>query len=262
MDVYKISKKLEILLKLERKIVGVKLVHSEEEFERYNGRTLIRPMSYCVAVKSASCGHSIKMSRETGGCFGGNRALGLMECNPEFKDGTGGYKLGLYQSPEIAAKVSNTVPICESDTYGVIVKPLDQFETDPDIILIISNTREAMRVLQGYTFIYGLTKGLNMSGNQAVCVEATVTPFFTKEMNVSMLCSGTRFKAGWKESEVICGIPAEKIEGVVQGLSGTVNAIEMDERKREIEEELAALGDLDFEINYGKTYFKTWKKEE
>ena len=262
MDVQKINKKLEILLQLNRKIVGVKFVYNKEDFEKYEGKTLIRPLSYCLAVKSACYGHSIKMSRETGGCFGGNRALGLIECNPEFKDGTGGYKLGLYQSPEVAAKVSNTVPICESNTYGIIVKPLDKFETDPDVILIVSNTREAMRILQGYTYIYGLTKGLNMSGNQAVCVEATVTPFITKEMNVSMFCSGTRFKAGWNNSEVICGIPSEKIEGVVQGLIGTVNAIEMDERKREIEKGLMALGDLNFVIDYGKTYFKTWKKEK
>jgi hypothetical protein len=85
---------------------------------------------------------------------------------------------------------------------------------------------------------------------------------FTKELNVSMFCSGTRFQAGWKDTEVISGIPIEKAEGVVNGLAGTVNAIEMDERKREIEEALKASGDLDFVIDYGKTYFKTWKKEE
>lgn len=262
MNIREIAERLHVLLDLERNAVGVKLVYSEEEYSQYEGRELIRPLSYCVAVKSASCGHSIKMTRKMGGCFGGNRALGLSVCNPEFRDGTGGYSLGLYESPEAAAKVAASVFICPPDTYGIIVKPLLEFEREPDVVLLITNTREAMRILQGYTYTYGLSKGIAMSGNQAVCVEATVTPLFTKELNVSMFCSGTRYKACWKDSEVITGIPAEKAEGVVRGLTGTINAIEMDERKREIEEGLLALGDSDIEIDYGKTYFKTWKKEE
>lgn len=223
MNIQEIARKLDIFLKLDRKIVGVKLVHSEEEFNKYDGREL---------------------------------------SNPEFKQGISGHRLGLYETPEIAASVANSVPICTDDTYGVIVKPLEKFEYDPDVVLIISNTREAMRILQGYTYTYGLTKGLNMSGNQAVCVEATVTPMTTGEMNVSMLCSGTRFHAGWKDTEVISGIPFERAEGVVKGLKGTVNAIEMNERKQEIEEALKASDELDFVIDYEKTYFKTWKKEK
>ncbi len=262
MDIREIAERLHILLDLERGAVGVKLVYGEEEYRQYKGRELARPLSYCVAVKCASCGHSIKMTRKMGGCFGGNRALGLSECNPEFKDGSGGYSLGLYESPRIAARVAGSVPICSSDTYGIIIKPLLEFEKEPDVVLLISNTREAMRILQGYTYTFGLSKGLQMSGNQAVCVEATVTPMFTKELNMSMFCSGTRYKACWKDSEVITGIPIEKAEGVVKGLFGTVNAIELDGRKREIEKGLMKLGDTALEINYGQTYFKTWKKEK
>ena len=49
---------------------------------------------------------------------------------------------------------------------------------------------------------------------------------------------------------------------VIAGLKGTVNAVEEDQRKREIEAGLSKTESLDFEINYGKTYYKTWKKEE
>ncbi len=262
MDIRKLTNELNILLNLERCIVGVKLVHSKEEYEKYSGKELILPMSYCVAVKCATLGHSIKLTRDTGGCFGSNRALGLVECNPEFKSGESGCRLGLYETPQVAASVANTVPICENNTYGVIVKPLELFEDLPDVVLIISDTREAMRILQGYTYVYGLTKGLCMSGNQAVCVEATLFPIFTKELNLSMFCSGTRYKANWKPSEVISGIPIEKLEGLVKGLIGTINPIEMNDRKKEIEKGFRALGCLDFEIDYEKTYFKTWKNKE
>ena len=90
MELKKTAKIIEALLKISRRPVGVKLVHSREEFMKYDGITLSRPLSYCVAVKSASLGHSIKIDRKTAGCFGGNRALGLSECDEAFKSGAGG----------------------------------------------------------------------------------------------------------------------------------------------------------------------------
>jgi uncharacterized protein (DUF169 family) len=78
----------------------------------------------------------------------------------------------------------------------------------------------------------------------------------TDQINVSLLCSGTRYHAGWSDNELLAGLPADKIDGFIQGLKGTVNAIEMDDRKKEIEESLRQINSLDFNINYGKTYFK------
>lgn len=258
MDSRELARKLEILVKTDRVIVGVKLVYDKKEYDSYEGIELVAPMSYCVAVKCATLGHSIKLTRQTGGCPASNRALGLRACEDTFLTGENGYRLGLFNSQETAACVAGSLPICVDETYGVIVKPLAKFESDPDVILIVSNPREAMRVAQGYTYTYGLTQSLNISGNQAVCVESTVTPLIRKELNISMLCSGTRYKASWKDTEVMCGIPIEKAEGTVNGLIGTINPIEMNDRKKEIEEALSKEGYLDIEIDYEKTYFKKW----
>ena len=256
MDLKKQAMEIEALVKLTRGIVGVKLVHSEEEFCRFNGIDLLHPLSFCVAVKCASLGHSIKLKRQMGGCKGSNRALGLCECGPEYKSGDNGCRLGLYGSKEIASNVACAMPICSDDTYGVIIKPLGLFEEKPDVVLMFSNPREGMRMMQGYTYVYGVADHINISGNQAVCVEATVTPMKTNQINVSLLCSGTRYHAGWSDNELLAGLPADKLEGFIQGLKGTVNAIEMDDRKKEIEESLRQINCLDFKINYGKTYFK------
>ena len=188
MEEYKLlMDNLHILLNLKRKIVGVKLVYSKKEFEEYAGVELKKPMAYCVAVKAATEGHAIKLSRKTGGCMGSNRALGLTACSKDFKTGKSGYRLGLYKDESIAASVASVEPICENKTYGVIVKPLDMYEKAPDVVLIFANTRESMRIMQGYTYMKGLAKNLSMSGNQAVCVEATVTPLKTQDINVSLL---------------------------------------------------------------------------
>lgn len=125
MSIKEIANNLRILLDLNREIVGVKVVKTVEEYNQYEGKELVSPISYCVAVKSATLGHAIKINRATSGCVGGSR-----------------------------------------------------------------------------------------------------------ELNISMFCSGTRHKAGWGSDEVIIGVPIEKTESLIKGLKGTVNAIEYNDRNK------------------------------
>lgn len=262
MSIKDLVSKISGLLELQRGIAGIKLIRSKEEYAAYEGIELAKPMSYCVAVKCAMSGHSIKLSRLTAGCPGGSRALGLADPPQEFFNGLHGCKMGLYKNETIAGSVATSVPICAPDAYGVIVKPLELFEDDPDVVLIVALPREIMRVLQGYTYNFGLARGMHMSGNQAVCVECTVTPLSTGSINVSMLCSGTRHKAGWKDAESMMGIPFEKFYGTVKGIENTVNPVESDERKRKIEDSLSRSNNLEIEVEYGKNYFKSKRKQK
>lgn len=251
-------KKIQALLELKRRIVGVKLVKSEEEFAQYSGTVLKKPMAYCVAVKSAMNGHSIKLVKETSKCIGSTRVLGLVEADEAYLSGREAVEwLGLYENCEIASKIAQEAPICESNTYGVVVKPLEEFEKDPDVVLIIGDARTMMRILQGYSYKYGVCRNLSMCGNQAVCIEGTVIPYIEKHLNISVLCAGTRFQAQWREEELLAGIPFEQFEGTVEGLQRTVNPIEMDDKKRRIEKLFNEMQDTSLEIEYGKTYF--WK---
>lgn len=256
MNLQDTTTKINGLLELQRKVVGIKLVKSKKEYDAYKGLELVRPIHYCVAVKCAMSGHSIKLTKQTLKCDGGNRALGFVEPSPQFFDGTNGCKIGLYKDKTIAANVAKAVPICAPDAYGIIIKPLELFEDAPDVVLIAALPRTAMRILQGYTYSFGLANGMHMSGNRAVCIECTVTPINTNSINVSMLCSGTRYNAGWKDIESMIGIPFEKFYGTVKGIEMTVNPIEPDERKRVIEDNLKKSNSLEIEVEYGKTYYK------
>lgn len=258
----KIVKKIESLLELERKIVGVKLAYSKEEFEKIQAKAAVAPISYCVGVKSATLGHAIKFTAENSGCGGSTRALGLAAPTEGYYSGKDGCRLGLYCNEEVAADVADKMKICKPDTYGAVVKPLEQFETNPDVVLIVANTRTAMRIIQGYTYFYGMQENFCMTGNQAVCVEATVIPMLTGKINISMFCSGTRFLAKWKDYEVIIGIPYEKLERIVEGIRLTVNAVEPDERKSVIANGLEELGYSREEIIFGDTYYLRLEEEK
>ena len=88
-------KKAYAIINTKRKIVGVKLVSTEEEYNSWAIKPLTNPLSYCVAVKSASLGHRIKINAKTSGCGGSSRVLGLSTPSPSYYNGADSFKLGL-----------------------------------------------------------------------------------------------------------------------------------------------------------------------
>lgn len=257
-----IVEKAYAVLDLERKIVGVKRVFSKKEFDQYKAKEITRSLAYCVAVKLAMKGISLKMTKDVSGCKGSTRALGLMAPPESFFNGQDGCALGLYESPEIAAEVAGQMKLCPSDAYGIVIQPLELFDTAPDTVLLVGNSYQIMRVVQGYSYFYGMQPNFNMLGNQAICVECTSYPMLTDRMNVSLLCSGTRFLAKWKETEVATGIPFERFERVVEGIRLTVNAVEMNPRKNVIQAKLAPLGYDPSEIRFDHTYYLQIEQEK
>ncbi len=255
-------KKAYALLELERKIVGVKLAKSKEEYQRFEAKEIVSPLSYCVAVKVAMMGNSIKFTKENSGCGGSTRALGLVSPSQGFYDGTEGCKLGLYENEKVAASVSEKMKLCPTDTYGVIVKPLELFEEEPNLVLMVSNSKNVMRIIQGYTYVFGMQPNFNLTGNQAVCVECSSYPLMTDDINISLFCSGTRFLAKWKDTEVAVGMPYNKFSKVVEGVRLTVNAVEMDKRKEDIKKELEKLDYDGNDIMFNHTYYLDLERDK
>lgn len=256
MNRYQLSaEKLMALLRLKRKPVGVKLVYTEEDYKSYEAQELKRPLEYCVSVKCAGLGHSIKFKKECSRCGGSTRALGFEKPSKDFYDGGEGCQLGLFVDPEVAKKTNQRVKILEKPLYGVVVKPLQTFERDPDIVIVVGNAREMMRLVQGYTCTWGLQPNISLSGNQATCIECTATPHVTGEMNLSLMCSGTRFLARWTDDEVGMGIPYAKFDGTVQGVWDSANGTELDDRKQEIKNNMEALGCNCDCMTFGSAYY-------
>ena len=170
--------------------------------------------------------------------------------------------LGLYLNKSVAKRVAKKMSIINTLIFGVIVKPLELFEKDPDIVLIVSDTKNIMRIIQGYTYMHGMQPHFNMTGNQAVCVECTMYPMQTGRINISMFCSGTRYLAKWKNTEAMAGIPFKKFSSVIEGVRQTVNAVEMNERKHVIEEKLQESGFFDMKIIYDRTYYTELEKQK
>jgi uncharacterized protein (DUF169 family) len=255
-------KKAYAIIDTKRKIVGVKLLATEEEYNFYKIEPLKNPLSYCVAVKSASLGHRIKFNAETSGCGGSSRVLGLAKPSSTYYDGTDCFNLGLYKDKELAKQCASQIVVLDRSTYGVVIQPIEYFSESmaPDVVLIICNPRECMRIMQGYSYHYGVTKSISMSGNQGICSELTAYPLKNNTINVSFLCSGTRYLASWEENEAAAGMPFSMFSKVIDGVYQTINPIEMDERKQKIQKNLQEVNINDLSIEYGKTYYTELEK--
>lgn len=248
-------KLLNCALKLERKVTGVKFIFTEEEYRAAEAQPITGKLPYCVMVKSAMAGKGTKAAAENFGCNGAAKALGVVEPGEISTSGRFYESLGLYQDLTVSKNVQKNTTFCGHKAYGVMVKPLEEFKDKPDVVLIVTNPYNSMRIVQGYTNIYGYNVSYKISGNQAVCSECTAFPFENNDINVSMMCAGTRYKAAWDDNELIIGFPYNRFYSIVDGVIATLDLTEPDNKKSDIERRFKDAGITCPEIHYGKNYF-------
>ncbi len=246
---------LQLLLGLTRKPVGIKFLLHKEEFDAFEAQAPKNRMSYCTVVRRAGEGRCQKIHRGHSACMGGAMALGLEKPGPDVISGRRRYLQGAYQDLTVAHKVSKGMVYCQHETYGLAVMPLEAFQTEPDVVILILNAYQGMRVAQGYAYQGGHVRGTSFAGMQAICQECTSYPYENDCLNLSLMCSGTRMLAGWKEDELAVGMPYHLLPQVIQGLKQTVNPLVRDSKKRELAQGLEQAGLQDaLDIHYHHNY--------
>ena len=248
-------KQLNCALNLDHKIVGVKFLFSADEYNKADVKKITGRIPYCVMVKAAMSGKGTKAAAENFGCNGAAKAVGAVEPGEISSSGRFYNSLGLYQDLATSKNVQRNTTFCSHKIHGIMVNPVEAFEEEPDIVLIATIPYNAMRIIQGYTHVFGFNTSYKMSGNQAVCSECTAFPFESNNINISLLCAGTRFKAGWLDSELMIGFPFNQFLSIVDGTIATLDLTEPNTKKSEIENRFREAGIICPKINYNKNYF-------
>lgn len=246
------------LLLLQRRAVGVKFLFSEEEFNGADARQLTGKVNYCVMVKAAGNGYAIKARLENFGCLSGARSLGLAEDTEYNRSGRFYHEKGMYRDLATCKDVCDKMTACRHKAHGILLRPVEKYALpgeEPDIALLVASPYQAMRLLQGYTYHYGTCDAFKMAGNKAFCSECTAYPFEYNRINVSLLCSGTRFKAQWQDCDMAVGMPFSQLPFVVDGILKTVNSMEPDDKKEKIRKEMEAAGYNCLQIAFGRNYY-------
>lgn len=254
MDLKESSRKFSLALNLERGLVGVKFFFTQDEFKEGEARQVKGKMPYCVMIRKAMLGFDMKVTKENSGCVGAENALGIKPVTDELMSGKTYRDRNLYNDLSTSRNVTHNVSRFDFGTYGIEIKPLDQFNYDPDVVLMVSNPYQAMRVMQSYSYIYGGDFSIKTVGNQAVCSECTANPYETNEINASFLCSGTRYNNRWKDEELMMGIPFNKFINLSKSVYSTLDTFESNEKKRVIKQNFEN-ENVDYEVQYNTAYF-------
>jgi len=106
-----------------------------------------------------------------------------------------------------ASDEGDDAPRLPAGTRAVHLEPLDAIQRMPDVVLVISNPRKLMGVATLLSQVLGAPVEFSARGDVAVCGEATAVPLLEKRANLSLLCNGARIFSGYRDDEMVLGIP-------------------------------------------------------
>ena len=253
-------KRLKLALGIERKIVGVHFFDTKKAFSEDMTEAFLGKRSVCGMVRLAQEGVCVKASSENFGCSSGGEALGVLERgNIETED----FILeasGLYRDPDVVKSVSRGM--CKRKScFGVLFAPLEKM-TAADVVILIVNARQAMRLVQGYSYYYGTSPDFKTVGNQAACSDLIARPYVYQNMNISFLCRGTRVNMQALDGELGVAMPAVQFGRVAEGVIETLSFVESESKKNEILDRLDDPMALGREVEMHTSYMKRMEDRE
>ena len=249
---------LDAALALERQPVGVKIFRSSDEFASFDAPEPRVAAYYCALTKLAARGYRFKLAPSHFKCGASAIALGIEQADDPAARADSYVACDLYRDRDVAAGALGGSPQLAPGVVGVVVAPLASFTAAeaPDVVIIVASAYTAMRLVQGYSFHHPDGASARMRGMHGICGESTAAPLLANELTMSLLCSGTRFIAKWRDDEVAISLPAAQFAELVDGVLATLASCEPDAKKVVLEaaagERLAECG---VEIGYGAGYF-------
>jgi uncharacterized protein (DUF169 family) len=212
-----LSSKLKTLLNLKGSPVAVKLVTRREEIPA-GVPELKEKIRHCQMVQKARNGDVFYATKEQHGCAGGAGALGVAETPENIRTGEFYYKLGRFKTLDAARKTLGAVPRTGKQLVATLYAPLEKASFKPDVIVILGNPAQLLKIAQANVYEKGGRNVAGFSGIQSLCADAVASPFNTGEINFSLGCDGSKKNAKIPDDELSVGIPAAKLEGVVEAL--------------------------------------------
>ena len=204
-------------LNLDKSPVAIKFVLREEDIPE-GIKKIDENIRHCEMVQKAAQGEIFYATSEEQMCKGGSSALGLQETPEKIKTGEFYQSLGRFSSLGSAKRTMESIPKIEPMMKAIIYAPLESNKFDPDVVVIICNPAQAMRLAQAMVYNRGGRVEASFSGIQSVCADAVAGPFINNTANFTIGCSGSRQYADIKPDEVIVGMNGENIGCLVTAL--------------------------------------------
>ena len=88
----------------------------------------------------------------------------------------------------------------------------------PDVVVVMAPPESMMWLCLASTFYTGKRLTFKMSSYNAQCVETTLFPYTTGEINMSLGCYGCRASSDISDDIMFMGIPLSQLPSLVEGL--------------------------------------------
>lgn len=219
------SETLKNVLNLKGSPVAIRMASSKEDIPA-GIEELEKTIRHCSMVNLARM--EGKIFYATAGkheCNGGAWALGLKEITPTLKTGEFYFKLGKFNSAAACKRtIDNVRHLNPGDTYATIYAPLEKTPFTPQVILMVTNPRNMLKLAQSSLFRLGGRIYAEFSGIQSVCSDATAQTYLTGRPNFSLGCDGSRRFSGIADDEMVMGFPAEILPEIATALKIVIGA--------------------------------------
>ena len=176
-------------------------------------------LRYCQSLMAARRGKSIMMPANRHACPDGTSILGLTAMPAKLASGE--LYILFHKLHDIAAAqnmVHERPMLPERSVDATVVSPLSNAATRPQVIAISCLPEQAMWLLMSSSYYSGHRHELHASGYNAQCVETTLLPLTTGEINISLGCYGCRAASDVSDDLMFVGIPLDIMETTIKGL--------------------------------------------
>jgi uncharacterized protein (DUF169 family) len=208
---------MEEILGLDYSPIAVKIVKTEEPLPDIKLPT--QKSRYCQLLMLARKGQTLMLTAENIACPAAKAALGFAPLPEKISTGEMLCTLGLFTSKEAAAKTMIMTPrIKLGSTKAVVAGPLRDFPIVPDIIVVESVPEHVMWLCLASNFKEGGRLNFSSSIFQCCCVDVTVVPYLTGDINISPGCYGCRQSTDTPPEHMFMGIPVKRMNEIVESL--------------------------------------------
>ena len=211
------SEKLQSILKLRWSPVAITLVPVGTQLPdapRPHDR-----LRYCQSLMAARRGATLLMPPQCHACPDGTAILGLTEMPAKLASGELYILFKKLASIEAAQQMVAERPhLPERSVAATLVAPLAKAEHPADVIALIAEPEQMMWMCMSASFFTGKRFEFHVSGYNAQCVETTLYPYTTGELNISLGCYGCRASSDVGDNLMFMGIPVARMPELIKGL--------------------------------------------
>jgi uncharacterized protein (DUF169 family) len=177
-------------------------------------------LAFCEMLKRAQQGNAFFADAENHACEAGLYVLGQADAPEPFINGEFGAGLQIYEAPRSASRLYQHIPkLGQGVVHYVAFAPMDKLNFDPDILILLADTRQTEILLRAMSYRTG-QMWISRYTPAIGCAWIYIYPYLSGELNytISGLGHGMKRRELFPAGRQIISIPFDLLPSLIQTL--------------------------------------------